>query len=268
MKSISCGMFFLMTLSSTAAIHAGETFVPIDLSTFEQSVYSQNGEDGTLEKIFELIGILDQGYFVEFGAGSGSECNSRYFKENYGWQGLLMDSHFENESINLHKEWVTAENINDLLEKYQTPKDFDLLSIDIDFNDFHVWKAIDNGLFNPKVVIIEYNATHLPTEDRVVAYNPTGGWDGTNYFGASLLAFTHLGNEKGYSLVNTDKRGVNAIFVRNDLIPASPSIFKDINNVEALYHPAGYGYGPRGGHVADTLNRAYEDSSGNPVLLD
>lgn len=234
----------------------------INLTDFERRVNSQNGEDGILEKIFEVLGILNEGYYVEFGTESGGECNTRYFREVYGWKGLLMDGNYENQAINLQKEFIHANNINQLLDKYNTPENFDLLSIDIDFNDFYVWQAIEDR-FKPKVVIIEYNASHLPTEDRIVLYDENGGWDKTNYFGASLLALSRLGREKGYSLVNTDMKGVNAIFVRDDLIEADTALFQNINDVEALYHPPRYNSGPRGGHPADSLKRQYQDSFGN-----
>tara|TARA_Y100001935_G_C17281180_1_gene497571 strand:- start:1118 stop:1249 length:132 start_codon:yes stop_codon:yes gene_type:complete len=43
-----------------------------------------------------------------------------------------MDGGNENDAINLKKEFITAENINELFEKYNVPESFDLLSIDID----------------------------------------------------------------------------------------------------------------------------------------
>lgn len=236
----------------------------INLSDFEHSVFSQNGEDGILEKLFEVLGILNEGTYVELAVDHDSEGNTPYFRENYGWKGVSLDSGFQDPSINVYKEAVTVENVNEILENYDTPYEFDLLSIDLDYNDFHVWKAIDDS-YRPKVVIIEYNSSLQPTEDLVVVYNATKGWDGSNYFGGSLLAFTRLANEKGYSLINTDKKGVNAIFVRNDLVPASPSIFQDINNVEALYHAPNYGCGPLGGHAADPEARCYQNSFGDLI---
>lgn len=262
--AIAAGLSLSAAASLSGSSTKSEVSHTLDLPNFEKRVYSQNGEDGVLEKIFEVLGILNEGYYVEFGVHDGTECNTRYFRETYGWNGLLIDNGFENNSINLHKEFITAENINELFDKYNTPEEFDLLSIDIDFNDFHVWKALDSR-FSPKVVIIEYNASHLPTEDLVVVYNASTTWDGSNYYGGSLLAFARLGKEKGYSLVNTDKLGVNAIFVRDDLIAGNPSIFSNINNVEALYHAPQYGSGPRGGHTADPQHRCYQDSSGNLI---
>ena len=78
---------------------------------------------------------------------------------------------------------ITAENITQLFDKYHVPYDLDLLSIDIDYNDFYVWKALDEK-YQPAVVVIEYNATHFPSEDKVAKYHPYFAGDGTNYYGA------------------------------------------------------------------------------------
>jgi hypothetical protein len=234
-------------------------FSAINLSQFEKRVYSQNGEDGVLEKIFATIGTTDK-YYVEFGTENGAQCNTRYFREFHGWSGLLMDGGYENLSINLHKEFITAENITDLFAKYQVPKEFDLLSIDIDYNDFYVWYAIGYR-YRPRVVVIEYNATHLPSEDCVVQYYPTAMWDRTNYFGASLLAFFRLGQEMGYSLVHADAQGVNLFFIRDDVLKNLPDTFVNINEPALLYRPPNYGHGPNGGHTQDTLYRSYLTSS-------
>jgi len=115
------------------------------LSSFaanEYSVHSQNGEDGVLEAIFGRIGTTNK-YYVEFGVEDGKERNTRFLEERYGWQGLLMDGGHANASINLQREFVTAENIEALFRKYRVPVEPDLLSIDLDGNDYHVWKAIE-----------------------------------------------------------------------------------------------------------------------------
>lgn len=230
----------------------------IDLLRYEYKIYSQNGEDGIIHQIFETIGTQTK-YYVEFGTENGSECNTRYLMKR-GWTGLLMDGSHRNPKINLHQEYITAENINLLFQKYHVPFDFDLLSIDIDFNDFYVWHALDKA-YQPRVVIIEYNATHLPHEDKVIIYDPKGYWDKTNYFGASMLAMYHLGKSKGYSLVYAN--GVNLFFIRDDIIDELEEqevLFKHINDVEALYRPPTYGNGPNGGHYQDPQNRTYLSS--------
>jgi hypothetical protein len=106
---------------------------------------------------------------------------------------------------------VTAENVEQIFESAGAPRQFDLLSIDIDGNDFWVWQSI--AAYVPRVVAIEYNA-NLPLDATLVMPRDDGHtWDGTDYFGASLGAYEDLATEKGYRLIHTDSTGVNAFFV-------------------------------------------------------
>jgi len=187
-----------------------------NLQRYERCWYSQNGEDGILEAIFSRIGVTNR-FCVEFGVENGRECNSRYLIERKGWQGLRMDGGEHAEVVGtVHREFITAENIVALFRKYGVPQEFDLLSIDIDGNDYWVWRAIEG--YSPRAVIIEYNSSIRPEESRTVPYQPDFQWDGTNYFGASLLALAKLGRSKGYTLVGCDSQGANAFFVRDDLV--------------------------------------------------
>lgn len=231
----------------------------IDLSRYEQSLYSQNGEDGVIAALFRYIKPSSQ-YCVEFGAYDGITGSNSYLLRLQGWDALLLDRGYEIPEFNLHKEHITAENITQLFDKYSVPHDLDLLSIDIDYNDFYVWQAIDEK-YQPAVVLIEYNASLLPTEDKVVKYRPFYIGDGTNYFGASILALYHLGRSKGYSLVYADKVGVNLFFVRDDIIERNRLHFKDMNNVEKIYRAPSYGKGTDGGHKPDPKNRGYLPST-------
>lgn len=180
----------------------------------EYKVYSQNGEDGVIRAIFKLIGATDK-YFVEFGVGGGGECNTRLLRNN-GWSGLMMDCEYEDLSINLHKHHIDAENINQLLDLHKVPEKFDLLSIDIDGNDYWVWKAINR---RPRVVIIEYNG-YLPTDSRqVIQYNPNFMYAHNTYFGAGLEAIRLLGISKGYTFAYVDFSLTNAFFIANECTP-------------------------------------------------
>ena len=227
----------------------------VDLFDFESRTFSQNGEDGVIEAIFEFVGVINK-YYVEFGVESGVECNTRLLREKLGWNGLLMDGNSENSVINLRKEFITAENINDLFRKHNVPAEFDLLSIDIDYNDFHVWNAISD-YYQPRVVAIEHNASHLPSEDKVVVYGSSMMWDKTNYFGASIKAMYNLGRSKGYSLVYAEQRGVNLFFIRDDILENIDIEFSNVNDVEALYQTPKYG---NNGHPKDPKNRKYLSS--------
>jgi hypothetical protein len=216
----------------------------------ERREYSQNGEDGIIAAIFAMIGTTNR-YFVEFGVEDGIECNARYLMKHKGWTGLLMDGSHENPALGLHKGFITAENIESLFVKYHVPTDFDLLSIDIDGNDFWVWKAIQN--YHPRVVIMEYNACIPYTPAITIPYDPAFQWDKTDYYGASLSALVALSRGKGYTLVATDSCGVNAFFVQSNLVTSnflSPP-------AEKLYHPAAFKGKPGNKHPPDPLKRAW-----------
>lgn len=227
----------------------------IDLSQHERKIFSQNGEDGVIKKIFEVIKTTNK-YYVEFGVENANECNTRNLRENCGWSGLLMDGGYENKEIGLYQEFITAENINELFKKYKVPQELDLLSIDIDYNDFYIWKSLDE-IYQPRVVIIEYNASHLPTEDKVVKYDANAVWDSTNYFGASIRALYNLGKLKGYSLIYANNQGVNLFFVKSSILSQIEPYFKDTNNIFLIYNSPKYGSDISGGHRKDDKNREY-----------
>lgn len=219
-----------------------------DVTRYEQKVHSQNGEDGIIAAIFAAVQTTNK-YFVEFGVGSGQECNTAYLASQQGWTGLWMEaiSGESRPNVTRRREFVTAENITALFEKHGVPEQFDLLSIDLDGNDYWVWKAITKH--RPRVVVIEYNASVPATESRVIVYDPEFRWSGTDYFGASLLALQRLGAAKGYTLVGCDRSGTNAFFVEEaaahgHFLPA---------DIARLYRPPAYGAGK--GHPRDETRR-------------
>ncbi len=243
----------LLFFAATALLHAEE----VDLSTYEKSLYSFRGEDGIIARLFQLIQPSSR-YVVEFSAGDGITGSNTYLLRLQGWNCLLMDRNHETLEYKLYNEFITADNINQLFEKYRVPQSFDLLSID-NYNEFYVWKNLDSK-YKPKIVIIKYNATHLPDEDKVAKHRPYYCGDETNYFGASILAMYNLGRSKGYSLIYAENVGVNLFFVRDDILERADFSFKNTNLVEKLYRYPAYGKGPNGGHRQDTKNRAYTPS--------
>jgi hypothetical protein len=189
-------------------------------------VYSQHDEDGITEEIFNRIGCTDR-YFVEFGVGDGLE-NCTLYCLLKGWSGVWIDGSaicvdaierkfqflLDSKRLKARYSFITAENIEQLFNELSVPQEFDLLSIDIDNNDYWVWKAIEH--YRPRVVLIEYNAS-FRCANRVIPYQPAMIWDYSNYFGAGLKALELLGREKGYCLVGCNYTGVTAFFVRDDL---------------------------------------------------
>ena len=220
-----------------------------DVTRYERRIDSQNGEDGIIEAIFAKVGTTNK-YFVEFGSGNLSECNTRYLARGR-WKGLWMDATYIDQRGQVKQECITAENVQALFGKYDVPRDFDLLSVDIDGNDYWVWKAITDH--HPRVVVIEYNSTIPLTESKTIPYDPNWMWDGsTNYFGASLLALTHLGEQKGYTLVGCDSSGTNAFFVKQELVRSRFLV----REVSSLYRPPSAFDGQ--GHPRDPVRQMIE----------
>jgi len=220
---------------------------PRRLNRYEYQVYSQNGEDGIIAEIFNRIGI-EKRFFVEFGVGDGLENNTAYLLLK-GYAGCWIESNSEqvkridqkfsllikNKRLKVMNARVSQENIESLFKEASIPQEFDLLSIDIDGNDYWVWKAID--AYHPRVVVIEYNAMYPPDIACVAKYNPEFQWDQTSYYGASLKSLETLGTDKGYRLVGCDFRGVNAFFVRQDLVKDR---FLEPFTAETHYEPIRY----------------------------
>ena len=230
----------------------------IDLNLFEKKVFSQNGEDGITMKLVELLydGDNNNKFYVEFGVENGMECNTRILREQYKWKGLQMDGSNENDDIQLRKEFIQKENVVELFKKYNVPHNINVLSVDIDFNDFYCLKEILAN-YQCDIIICEYNATHSATEDKIIIYDKNGMWDGSNYFGVSLYSLDKLAKKYNYSLIYCNANGVNSFLIHNDLIKNKNLQFKNLGDITQIYKPAGYGNGPNGGHRQDPHNRQY-----------
>ena len=218
------------------------------LARSEWTVYSQCGEDGVLEHVFQYIGPGQRTY-VEFGVEDGMECCTRYLREKHGWTGLLMDGGFKNDQINLQQEFITKENVNQLFRKHKVPKDLDLLVIDIDGNDLHVLKMLKD--YHPRVLVVEVNPT-FGGGAGCIEYDASHVWKwGSNYFGAGLRSFFEHARDRGYELVYVNSSGLNAFFVKS-------SEMKHLrrNGIEAILtpeagHVPGLGPGVHGGWFHD-----------------
>jgi hypothetical protein len=234
---------------------------PKRLLRHASQVCSQNGEDGIIHEIFRRIGHTNR-VFVEIGVGDGVENNTAFLLSQ-GWSGTWIDgseffvSSAQNdtncsaEPLQRKVAFVTEENVAQLLRGMKISEEFDLLSLDIDQNTYFAWKGLKE--FRPRVAVIEYNASIPPDVDWKVRYDPTRMADGSHCFGASLKALEILGQELGYKLVGCDPLGVNAFFVRSDLVGdhfAAPFVS------ENHYEPPGYAVIHRRGHRNSLLDRS------------
>jgi hypothetical protein len=115
---------------------------------------------------------------------------------------------------------VEPDTVEPLFERAGVPLEPDVVSIDVDGNDYWIWRALER--FRPRVVVIEYNGALDPGSRQVMPYTPGFRWDHTSGYGAGLGALEALGEEKGYVLVHTELAGVNAFFVRRELAGPLP----------------------------------------------
>jgi len=223
------------------------------LRSHEFEIYSQEGEDGLLLYIFSKVGATNR-CFVEFGVDEGKQCNTANLSIYHGWHGLLMEAngncvatgkeYYKNRpevkpsQVNFVQCFVTTENINKVLFDNGIEGEIDLLSIDIDGNDYWVWKAIN--VISPRVVAIEYNASLGTDKSLTIKYEPDfdrrkkhpSYW----YHGALLAALTKLANSKGYILVGCNSDGVNAFFIRKDVANGK---LQEVSVQEAYYPHSG-----------------------------
>lgn len=226
------------------------------MESIERKVYSQNGEDGILEFIFSNIGITNRLY-LEIGTGDGGECNTRNLRENCGFGGIMIDSGYEIPGINLRKRFITVENVKHLIDELHIPHKLDLLSLDIDYNDWYVMRELIKYI-DARVIVVEYNASLGSDIDAVVEYNATHHFDGTTYFGCSIVAWKKL--LVNYSHIGCDSMGVNAFFVKKDECVKLMDNYKGMVDTKELYRPPEYrpphnNYNP--GHIPDPYNRPF-----------
>src|SRR5271168_529671 len=197
------------------------------LLKFGYRVYSQGDEDGILRELFRRIGEGNR-TFVELGTGSGLE-NNTLFLLSQGWSGVWIEgsarkvasakktlsAFVAQEQLRIAEHFITAASIDKTIATLHSKSELDLLSIDLDGNDYYILDAIRS--VSPRVIVAEYNAKFPADVVWIMEYNEAHRWDSTDYFGASLKALETLLAPRGYLLVGCNIIGSNAFFVRADL---------------------------------------------------
>ena len=212
-------------------------------------LYSQFEEDGILLYLFSLIGMTNK-TFIEFGSDDGINSNSANLYYNHDFTGLFMDGNekalsrgrfFFNKHTNstniqpiFKQAIIKVDNINELIKSAGLQGEIGLLSIDIDGNDYWIWKAMD--VVSPQVVIIETH-NEFGMNDIIVPYDPDYFYPGKHptYHGASPIAMTKLAKKKGYRLVGSNELGFNFIYLRNDLLV---DVIPEVSVESLLNHPS------------------------------
>jgi hypothetical protein len=188
------------------------------LLQYADDVYSQNGEDGILQRIFEVVGTSSE-RCCEFGAWDGIHLSNTRALILDGWSGVFIEgdtsraaqlSETYAEFPNVHCACANVDDdknrLVDVLKRERLPIDFDLISIDIDGLDYEVFATLG---VKARVVCVEVGGLHDP--DRMV---PVPRDLAMRNVGQPLARFRALGERMGYKLVCYTN---NAIFVQRDI---------------------------------------------------
>lgn len=189
-----------------------------DLKIYKKNITSQWGEDGIIEEIFNRIGVKNP-ICVEFGAWDGEKYSNTWnLWNNKDWSAILIErdeERFKKLSDNtkkFNKVLVKNKNVgiegsnslDNILSEVIGNQVIDLISIDIDGDDYHIFKSLKKYL--PRILVVEHN----PTIPENIDFIQEEG----EYAGSSALALCNLATKKGYSLVTmTD---TNCFFIKNE----------------------------------------------------
>jgi len=226
---------------------------PLTLDEVHFRVHSQNGEDGILLHLFSLIGTTDK-KVLELCAGDGQTCNSANLIINHDWEGYLFDGNQQKVDAGtdffkscrdtgfwppkFKQAWIARDNINDLVAALNLSGAIDLLSLDIDGNDYWIFEALES--VQPRVVIAEYQQGWGPDIAVTQRYQEDFDWasyklenPGPTYTGSSLKALVNLASQKGLRLVGCERKCFNAVFIRNGI---AEDIFPEIDPAACFGH--------------------------------
>jgi len=189
-----------------------------NLLKYKKNVYSQNGEDGLAERIFEIIGVESKAC-CEFGAWDGIHLSNCRKLINEGWRALMIEgdkekfkslvkNYNDNNNVKSINAYVDdAENNLNLIAENNSMNELDYLSVDIDGLDYEIFENLN---IKPRVICIEVNAGHDPGNSNKIEKDIA-----KDNVGQSLVVFEEIGKRLGYGLVCYNG---NAFFVRDDAI--------------------------------------------------
>ncbi len=242
MKSYSLTLVIFLLLPTLLIASSPQTIQKPKLRDFSYNKYSQWGEDGIIEKIFNIIGTTSK-IAIEFGANDGFYfSNTALLWSTQGWHGVLIEGNKNDfptlvrntQSFNCLpiSEYIGIEehsNLEAILKKYNITDQIDLLSIDIDGNDYYIFDSLKT--LHPRVIIVEHNATLPATLDLYQPYDPASTSQG---FGCSVAALNRIAESKGYKLVCiTD---TNSFFVQKELFHLFDGFETSLREIQLEHH--------------------------------
>jgi len=206
---------------------------PTNLSEIEFKIFSQFGDDGIIQYIINNLNIEKKNKtFIEFGVENYQESNTRFLLMNDNWDGLIMDGskknmeyvksqpHYWQHKILALDKFINIKNINNLIKDNGFSGEIGLLSIDLDGNDYWIWKEINT--IKPIIVIAEYNGIFgnelplsIPYDENFIR---SKAHYSNLYWGCSLKALDYMAKKKGYSFFGCNSSGNNAYFIRDDYL--------------------------------------------------
>ena len=208
-----------------------------NLSEVEFRVFSQWGEDGIIDWVINKFPNIPKS-FLEIGTQDYKESNTRFLLINKNWDGFLIEGNdkevkkiksqriYWKHQLKVKNEFITKENINNVIKKLNVPKKLGLLSLDIDGVDYWILKKLT--ILEPSIVICEYNSLYGLNKSITVPYKKDFDRSKEHYsnlyYGASIKAFIDLMKTKKYFLLGTNTAGNNAFFMRNNFL-------KEVNKI-------------------------------------
>lgn len=204
-------------------------FVNDDIALQNLKLFSNRNEDGIILKLITALNIKN-GYFIDIGSNDCINSNCANLAFNLNWNGVFIDADksllkigernyklFKSDSkFKFVEAFLYPKNINEIVIKnIDKNTEVDFVSIDIDGNDYAIWKALD--CIKPKIVVVE-NKIEYGKYDIII---PITDKFGQQEWGASIVSFTKLASQKDYTLVATNDAGFNAFYLRNDLLENS-----------------------------------------------
>lgn len=211
------------------------------LHAAEASRWSQNGEDGLIAELVRRVGPGER-TFVEIGSSDGEENCTRALAED-GWRGAWFEGDpdrvaaarkvVDDLDVEVTQAIVTSANVASLLADHGVGPEPTVAVVDIDGSDLWVLRAM-LGAVAPRIVVVEYNSSFPPGVFWTRRNRSSYSWPETYEHGASLDAMAWAAKAAGYGLVACDRAGVNAFFVRGDLLAGAGLAAQP---VERVYRP-------------------------------